>query len=106
MRGGSASITARVAKRRTTMCVNDPEELGRLFAERVNAGDLGGLLSLYEESATFVGPDGASASGREAIRERLESLLAMAPEITPTSSRTVMAGDVALMSNCWRISLG
>jgi enoyl-CoA hydratase len=88
------------------MCVNDPEELGRLFAERVNAGDLEGLLSLYERSATFVGPDGGSASGRDAIRERLEGLLAMAPEITPTSSRAVMAGDVALMSNRWRMSLG
>lgn len=88
------------------MCVNDPEELGRLFAERVNAGDLDGLLSLYEERATFVGPDGGNASGSDAIRERLEGLLAMAPEITPTSSRVVMAGDVALMSNRWRISLG
>jgi enoyl-CoA hydratase len=88
------------------MCVNDPEELGRLFAERVNAGDLDGLLSLYEESATFVGPDGASASGSDVIRERLEGLLAMAPEITPTSSRTVMADDIALMSSRWRLSLG
>jgi enoyl-CoA hydratase/carnithine racemase/ketosteroid isomerase-like protein len=88
------------------MCVNDPEELGRLFAERVNAGDLEGVLSLYEESATIVGPDGASASGSDAIRERLEGLLAMAPQITPTSSRAVMAGDVALMSNRWRMSLG
>jgi len=88
------------------MCVNDPEELGRLFAERVNAGDLEGVLSLYEESATIVSPDGASASGSDAIRERLEGLLAMAPQITPTSSRAVMAGDVALMSNRWRMSLG
>jgi enoyl-CoA hydratase len=88
------------------MCVIDPEELGRLFAERVNAGDLDGLLSLYEESATFVGPDGGMASGSDAIRERLQGLLAMAPEITPTSSRTVFAGDVALMSNRWRMSLG
>lgn len=88
------------------MCVDDPQELGRLFAERVNAGDLEGLLSLYEESATFVGPDGGAASGSDAIRERLEGLLAMAPEITPTSSRAVMAGEIALMSNRWRISLG
>jgi hypothetical protein len=34
------------------MCVIDPEELGRLFAERVNAGDLDGLLSLYEEAVS------------------------------------------------------
>ncbi len=67
---------------------------------------LDGLLSLYEESATFVGPDGGTASGGDAIRERLQGLLAMAPEITPTSSRAVFAGDVALLSNRWRMSLG
>ena len=88
------------------MFVNDPEELGRLFAELVNAGDLDGLVSLYEDSATFVGPDGRSASGSDAIRERLQELLAMTPEITLTSSGAVMAGDVALMSNRWRMSLG
>lgn len=88
------------------MSVNDPAQLGQLFAERVNAGDLEGLVALYEDEATFVGPDGGSASGRDAIRERLNGLLAMAPEITPTSSRVVMAGDVALMSNRWRMSLG
>jgi enoyl-CoA hydratase len=88
------------------MCVDDPEELGRLFAERVNAADLDGLLALYEESATLVSPDGMSASGSDAIRERLEALLAMTPAITLTSSRAVMAGDVALMSNRWRMSLG
>jgi enoyl-CoA hydratase len=86
--------------------VNDPEQLHRLFAERANAGDLEGLVALYEDEATFVGPDGGSASGSDAIRERLQGLLAMAPSITPTSSRVVMAGDVALLSNRWRITLG
>jgi enoyl-CoA hydratase len=88
------------------MCVNDPEALGRLFAERVNAGDLSGLLALYEDGATLVGPDGGTASGSDAIRERLEALLAMTPEITLTSCRAVMAGDLALMSGRWRMSLG
>jgi enoyl-CoA hydratase len=88
------------------MRVDDPQELGRLFAEHVNAGDMDGLLALYEESATFVGLDGSSACGSDAIRERLAALLAMTPEITLTNSRAVMAGDVALMSNQWRMSLG
>jgi enoyl-CoA hydratase len=87
------------------MRVDDPQELSRLFAESVNARDLDGLLALYEDGATFVGPDGAGASGSEAIRERFEALLAMTPQVTPTSSRAVMAGDVALLSNSWRMSL-
>lgn len=88
------------------MCIDDPEQLSRLFAERANAGDLEGMLALYEDEATFLGPDGKSASGSDAIRGRLEGLLAMKPEITPTSSQVVMAGDVALMSNRWRMTLG
>ena len=88
------------------MCVDDPGQLGQLFAERANVGDLEGMLSLYEDDATFVGPDGGSASGRDAIRERLQGLLAIRPQVTATSCEVVIAGDVALMSNRFRITLG
>jgi enoyl-CoA hydratase len=88
------------------MSVINPEDLQHVFAERANAGDLQGLIALYEDGAAFVGPDGTDATGSDAIRDRLEGLLAMAPQITPTSSRAVMAGDVALLSNRWRMTLG
>ncbi len=85
---------------------DDPEQLGRLFAERANAGDLDGMLALYEDDATFVGPDGGSASGSDAIRARLEGLIAMKPRITPTGGQVTMARDVALIFNRWRMTLG
>ena len=85
---------------------DDPEQLGKLFAERANRGDLEGMLALYEDAATFVGPDGASASGKEDIRVRLDWLLAMAPHITNTDGELVLAGDIALMSNRWTMRLG
>jgi len=88
------------------MSVDEPQQLGHLFAELVNARDLEGLLALYEDEATFVGPDGESACGSDAIREHLEGLLAMAPQITPTTGSVVIAGDVAMMSSGWRMSLG
>jgi ketosteroid isomerase-like protein len=47
-----------------------------------------------------------SAAGKREIRVRLEELLAMAPQITATSSDVVIAQDVALMSNCWTMTLG
>jgi enoyl-CoA hydratase len=90
----------------TTVLVDDPEDLHRRFAERANAGDLDGLIALYEDGAAFVGPDGTNAAGSDAIRDRLEALLAMAPQITPTSSRAVMAGDVALLSNRFHMTFG
>jgi enoyl-CoA hydratase len=88
------------------MSTRDPEELHRLFAERTNAGDLEGVVALYESGASLVGPEGHHAAGASAIRERLASLLAMAPQISPVSSRAVMADDLALLFNRWRITFG
>lgn len=84
----------------------DPEQLGRVFAARAGTGDLEGMLALYEDTATFVGPDSVSASGRQEIRLRLKELLAMAPQITTTGSNVVLAGDIALMSIRWTMRLG
>jgi enoyl-CoA hydratase len=85
----------------------DPEELAHLFAERASAGDLEGLLALYEKDATFVGPDGEQAGGEDTIRERLRELLAAAPHVTPTGDRQlVLSGDIALMSAGWQMRLG
>ncbi len=89
----------------TSIPPDGPEQLATLFAERANRGDLEGMLALYEQTATFVGPDGNSASGKEEIRVRFDELLAMAPRITNSDSDIVVAGDVALMSNRWTMRL-
>jgi ketosteroid isomerase-like protein len=89
-----------------TATTEEPGQLGQLFAERVNARDLDGMLALYENTATFVGLDGVSAAGKREIRVRLEGLLAMAPQITATDSDVVIAHDVALMCNHWTMKLG
>ena len=88
------------------MSVSDPRELPHLFAERVSAGDIEGVMALYEDGATLVGPDGVAAAGKHAIRERLEQLLEMTPRITPTQSRALVVGDIALMSGDWQLRLG
>jgi|GEM_PF-108801 len=89
------------------MAVRDPAELYRLFAERASAGDLEGLVDLYEDGATFVGPDGEHATGVSTIRERLRNLLAAAPLIAPLGHQsTVMTDDVALFSNRWQMTFG
>jgi enoyl-CoA hydratase len=82
----------------------NPEELSRLFAERASTGDLDGLLELYEEEATLVGPDGEPVSGAEAIRERLEALLALSPRFEAGAAQALISGEVALLSNRWRMS--
>lgn len=89
------------------MTARDPRELAHIFAERASDGDLDGMTALYEDGASFVGPDGEHAAGGSAIRERLRSLLAASPQITPTGNQeVVMADDVALLSNQWQMTLG
>ncbi len=88
------------------MSVSDPMELPRLFAERASAGDIEGLIDLYEDGATLVGPDGVPAAGNQAIRERLQQLIAMTPRVSSTRSRAMVVGDIALMSGDWQMWLG
>jgi ketosteroid isomerase-like protein len=90
-----------------SMQARDPEELSRLFAERASSGDLEGLLELYEPNAMLISPNcSGNDGGGKAIRERLASLLAMGPSIVSTDLRVVSTGDVALLSNRWRMSFG
>jgi enoyl-CoA hydratase/carnithine racemase/ketosteroid isomerase-like protein len=88
------------------MVARDPENLSRLFSERASAGDLDGLMELYEAGARFIGPNGGDAEGERTIRERLSDLLAMEPNIVSTDTQSVRAGDVALLSNRWQMSFG
>jgi ketosteroid isomerase-like protein len=95
-----------VMYKKTAMPAHDPRDLNRLFAERASAGDLDGLLELYEPGARLVGPNGGDADGEAAIRERLAGLLAMEPSVISRDVRVVNAGDLALLSGRRRMSFG
>ena len=84
----------------------NPEALGLLFAERLSAGDLDGLLELYEQGATLIGPDNSAAHGIEEIRGRLKDLLLLGPRLTASESEVLHAEDIALISVDWRMTFG
>jgi enoyl-CoA hydratase len=86
------------------VAASKPEELPRIFAEQANAGDLEGLLALYEGGAALIGPDGGVVTGEELVREQLKGLLAMAPKVEIGESRALLADDIALVSNRWRMT--
>jgi uncharacterized protein (TIGR02246 family) len=82
-----------------------PDELAREFAEQVNSADLDGILQLYEPTATFVAPDGSLATGHPEIRRALGEMLAAEPRITGVVGiASVVAGDLALMTNRWQMT--
>ena len=77
----------------------EPNGLGRFFVERANAGDVEGLVALYEPDAALAFPAGQLAVGREAIRATYEKLLAGGPQFQPGEQAPALVnGDLALTS--------
>ena len=83
------------------MQARNPEDLHRLFATALNAGDLDALTSLYASDAALVAQPGQAATGKAAIREALAGFLAMKPIITLTTRGIVKTADLALLYSSW-----
>lgn len=91
------------------MRARNPEDLHRLFAAALNAGDRDALMSLYEPDATLVPQPGQAAIGKAAIRGALAgtadlaigegvlhpSLAAWIGDATPPELRGVVMGGYA-----------
>jgi ketosteroid isomerase-like protein len=76
-----------------------PEDITRLFVDRANAGDLDGLVALYEPDAVMAFPPGETTVGRDAIREVLKQMLSMGNTFEQeTPLPTIQHGDIALTS--------
>ncbi|AXK35330.1 nuclear transport factor 2 family protein [Streptomyces armeniacus] len=75
----------------------EPNDLGRYFVERANAGDVAGLVALYEPDAVLAFPPGRLATGHAEIREVYEQFVAAAPVLSPGRQHpALVAGDLAL----------
>jgi ketosteroid isomerase-like protein len=76
-----------------------PQDLGQMFLERANAGDVSGVVALYEPGAVLAFPPGQITVGAEAIREVYERFLASRPVLASEGqSPPLVNGDVALTS--------
>jgi ketosteroid isomerase-like protein len=74
-----------------------PNDLARFFVDRANAGDVDGLVALYEQDAMLAFPPGSLARGRDEIREVYEKLLADRPRFAPGEQQpALISGDLAL----------
>lgn len=84
-----------------------PEDLTRLFVELANAGDVDGMLDLYEPDAVMAFPPGQLTVGREAIRALFEQMVAARPEFKPEEPlQTLVLGDLALTATRARDEAG
>lgn len=113
IRAALAAFASAIDRRRreadrdlTTTCsetwepATDPEDLARFFVARANAGDVEGLVALYERDAVLAGPAGQLFSGADAIRRFYRELLADRTTFQAGEQRTaVRLGDLALTSS-------
>src|SRR5206468_7279087 len=89
------------------MPARTPEEVDALFEKALNAGDLEGLVALYEPDATLIPQPGQEAKGRDAIRQALAPMLAGKAQIDLKVERTVRSGeDLAATYGVWTMKAG
>ena len=84
------------------MCklAREPNDLERFFVERVNAGDVEGLVALYEENAMLDCGDGDKVVGADQIRKFFSKYLMSRPQLVPSvQTPALCSGDLALTSS-------
>jgi uncharacterized protein (TIGR02246 family) len=72
-----------------------PEDWPRQFEQRLNAGDLDAVITLYEPEAHFVNKSGETLGGRDAIRKVLGGLIEAKTHFQSRVVRAVTVGDIA-----------
>ncbi|MYX97775.1 SgcJ/EcaC family oxidoreductase [Streptomyces sp. SID486] len=84
-----------VARRRA----ETPQEVGTLFMEYLEAGDVEGLVSLYEPNAHFVPAPGTHSTGTDAIRAAMQQMVDSGSRLKLELRDIRQVDDVALVSN-------
>jgi uncharacterized protein (TIGR02246 family) len=85
------------------MPATTPEQIHRLFEEMFNAGDIDGLMTLYEPDSALVPQPGSVAKGTGQVRAALEAYLALGGRISLDTKLVVTVGDLAYLSNTWSL---
>jgi ketosteroid isomerase-like protein len=77
----------------------DPQELERLLVERQNAGDINGMMVLFEPDAIVDVGEGRLLRGADAIRSYFEELEAQGRRFrVGVQQPALVSGDLALTS--------
>jgi uncharacterized protein (TIGR02246 family) len=84
------------------MAASEPEDLHRRWSERFSAGDVEGVMALYEPGASLAAQPGQILTGHEAIREALKGFLAITESFEMTEIKpAIRSGDIALLHSSW-----
>jgi ketosteroid isomerase-like protein len=79
--------------------VRDPQDLERLLVARQHAGDVEGMMALYEPQAVVDCGEGRLLQGKEAIRAYFAGVVATGRKFAFGEQRpSLISGDLALTS--------
>jgi uncharacterized protein (TIGR02246 family) len=82
-----------------------PEAVLTLFSQAMNRGDIDFILTLYEGQACLVPqPHQLPVHGKPAIRQALQSFLALKATIDIQRTTVARTDDVALLRSAWRLT--
>jgi uncharacterized protein (TIGR02246 family) len=76
---------------------DQPEDWPTRFTERLNSGDVEGVIALYEPDARFVTPSGETIVGHAAMRRVVVGLVEAKTRFNARVVKVVEAGDVAVL---------
>lgn len=85
------------------MPATTPEQIHRLFENHFNAGDLDGLMELYEPDAALIAQPGSLANGVDQARTALQGFLSLKGHITLDTKLVVTVGELAYLANTWSL---
>jgi uncharacterized protein (TIGR02246 family) len=86
------------------MPARNPKEVIQQFVSALSAGNIDGVVSLYEADGAFIPPGAAPSEavrGRDAIRQTVQQFLALNPTMTVDPSKAIEVGDIALVTGSW-----
>ncbi|MBI3561127.1 MAG: nuclear transport factor 2 family protein [Gammaproteobacteria bacterium] len=83
------------------MKITDPKNLNAHYNALFRAGDLEGLVGLYESSAILCPAPGRQLHGHEQIREQMRALLTLQGELVATQLSCVQHDGLAMLHATW-----
>jgi ketosteroid isomerase-like protein len=77
------------------MMVRKPEDMAQAFAEAFNSGNIESVLEFYETNAVMAPERAKLAQGTAALRDALNTFLAVGGKMTMKSRYCIQTGDLA-----------
>ncbi|WP_225725900.1 MULTISPECIES: DUF4440 domain-containing protein [unclassified Nocardia] len=85
--------------------ITDPAELPAVFEERLNAGDVAGVLALLAPGAVMRTTSGAVITGRDDLHREISGTVAVGARLANTPRHALVAADSALLVTDWTLEI-